>query len=103
MIRRTFWALLGLGFGLVLGMRVLRKVDAITEAATPGAVAERAGRRVGSSTSRFKAALEAGRDHAQLREAEMRERYGVPSMRDIAQLGRDDAPDTDATETPPEA
>ncbi len=84
MIRRMFWALLGLGFGLVLGMRVLRKVDRITEAAKPGAVAERTGRKVGSTTSRVRSALEAGRDHAQLREAELRGRYGVPSLSDLA-------------------
>jgi hypothetical protein len=101
MIRRMFWALLGLGFGLVLGMRVLRKLDRITEAVKPGAVAERTGRKVGSTSSRLRTALEAGRDHAQLRETELRQRYGVPSLLEIAPIerdARDTTTNTDANE-----
>ena len=84
MIRRLFWALLGLGLGIVLGVRVVRQVDRVTDAARPGSVAERTGRRVGSTSTRVSRAVAAGREHARQREGELRARYGVPTLEDLA-------------------
>ena len=80
MIRRLFWLLLG----LVLGMWVLRRFDEAARAARPGAVAERTGRRVGSGRARWSDAVAAGRDAARAREHELRTRYGVPNLLDLA-------------------
>ncbi len=95
MIRRLFWALLGLGLGIVLGVRVVRQVDRVQAAARPDAVAERAGRRVGGAQSRLERALAAGRAHARASERELRDRYGVPTLADLAALPTRDA-DADA-------
>ena len=84
MIRRLFWTLFGLGLGLVLGVRILRQVDRFTEAAKPGAVAQRAGRRVGGTRARWRDAFAEGRDAAHQRELELRTRFGVPSLLDLA-------------------
>lgn len=92
MIRRLFWTLFGLGLGLVLGIRILREVDRVTEAAKPGAVAERAGRRVGGAQARWRDALAEGRVAAQQRELELRQRFGVPALIDLAAL-EDEGPD----------
>jgi hypothetical protein len=83
-IRRLFWALLGLGLGIVLGVRVVREIDRFSEAARPGAVAERTGRRVGTTSARVQRAVEVGRAHARSSERELRARYGVPTLEDIA-------------------
>ena len=80
MIRRLFWMLLG----LVLGVWLLRKVDQVTEASRPGTVAERTGRRVGSGRARWSDAVAVGRDAARTRERELRDRYAVPSLLDLA-------------------
>lgn len=89
MIRRLFWALLGLGAGVMVGARVVRQVDRVTEAAKPGAVAERTGRRVGGFQARLGHALAAGRDHARQRERELRAAYAVPTLEEIARSGAD--------------
>jgi len=91
-IRRLFWILLG----MLLGVWVLRRLDRVTQATRPGTVAERTGRRVGGTQARWQDAVAAGRDAARTREHELRDRYGVPSLLDLAALERDDdTPDTD--------
>lgn len=85
MIRRLFWILLG----MLLGVWVLRRIDQVTHAARPGTVAERTGRRVGGTQARWHDAVAAGRDAARAREHELRDRYGVPSLLDLAALERD--------------
>lgn len=85
MIRRLFWMLLG----LVLGVWALRRLDELTEASRPGTVAERTGRRVGGTRARWGDAVATGRDAARAREAELRTRYGVPTLVDLASLEGD--------------
>lgn len=85
MIRRLFWMVLG----VVLGIVALRKVEQLTEAARPGTVASRTGRRVGGTQARWSGALAAGRDAARARETELRRRYDVPSLLDLAAMDRD--------------
>lgn len=87
MIRRLFWALLGLGLGVVLGVRVVRRLDHVADSARPTTVAERAGRRVGGTRSRWQDAVAAGRSHARASERELRARYDVPTLGDLADLG----------------
>lgn len=94
MIRRLFWILLG----MLLGVWVLRRLDAVTQASRPGAVAERTGRRVGGTQARWRGAVAAGRDAARARERDLRDRYGVPSLLDLAALERDD--DTEPPDPP---
>lgn len=91
MIRRLFWGLLGLGAGVVLGGRLVRQVDRVSGAARPGAMAERAGRGVGSASGRLARAVEAGRAHARQRERELRDAYGIPTIAEVAELGGDGA------------
>lgn len=86
MIRRLFWMLVG----LVLGVAALRRLEALTEATRPANVASRTGRRVGGTQARWRDAVAAGRDAAQQRETELRTRYGVPSLLDLAAM--DDSP-----------
>lgn len=97
MIRRLFWILLG----VLLGVWVLRRLDAFTQASRPGAVAQRTGRRVGGTQARLRDAVAAGRDAAREHEHDLRGRYSVPSLLDLAALERDD--DDDTSPSPPEA
>ena len=86
--------------GLVLGVLALRKLDELAEASRPGTVAERTGRRVGGTRARWRDAVAAGRDAARERESALRDRYGVPTLVDLAGLdddaGRPDDPTTDS-------
>lgn len=97
MIRRLFWMLLG----LVLGAWALRRLDELTEASRPTRVAQRTGRRLGGTQARWRDAVTAGRDAAREREAELRTRYGVPTLIDLAALEREagDRPDDPTTES----
>lgn len=88
MIRRLFWILLG----LVLGVWAVRKAEQLTEAARPGTVAARTGRRVGGTQARWQDAVAAGRDAKRQREAELRGRYDVPSLLDLAGLDDEAGP-----------
>ena len=89
MIRRLFWLVLG----VVLGITALRKLEEFTEATRPGTVAARTGRRVGGTQARWKGAVAAGRDAKRAREAELRARYGVPSLLDLATMDGDEPTD----------
>jgi hypothetical protein len=99
-IRRLVWMLLG----LVLGVLAVRKLEELAEASRPGAVAERTGRRVGGTRARWRDAVTVGRDAAREREQELRSRYGVPSLLDLAELdgrtgtGPGESPDTPTTD-----
>lgn len=96
MIRRLFWIVLG----MLLGVWALRRLDALTQASRPAAVAERTGRRVGGTQARWRDAVAAGRDAAREREHELRGRYGVPSLVDLAALERDGDATTESPESP---
>ena len=73
MIRRPFFALVGLGVGVTLGMWTARRLDQARQAMAPGQVAARAG----AVNGRLAAALAEGRQAAALRESELRAAYGV--------------------------
>jgi hypothetical protein len=94
-IRRLFWALLGLGIGLVLGIRIVQKVEEVAEKRRPTTVATNAGRRAGAFQTRLRSAVAAGREAAAEREVLLRERFGVPSLQELA-AEQGDEPDGSA-------
>lgn len=70
MFKRLFFAMLGLGGGLALGVLAVRKLERTQKALAPGALADSIGGRLG-------AALEAGRAAMAAKEAELRAEHGV--------------------------
>lgn|GEM_PF-1701389 len=100
MIRRLFWALLGLGLGLVLGMRVVRFVDQTTDRARPTTLARDAGRTAGSWQARVSDAVAVGREAAAEREAAMRARWGVPTLDEAAAQAAREHPDATPDASP---
>ncbi|HVM15143.1 MAG TPA: hypothetical protein VM287_12565 [Egibacteraceae bacterium] len=77
MFKRMFFAAVGLGAGVALGVYVVRKVEDAQRRMSPEALAASAGARAGSASARVREALEAGRAAAAAREAELRAAYGV--------------------------
>lgn len=75
MFKRLFFAMLGLGVGLLVGTWAVRKAEHARAKLTPGAVGAAASQRVERAGSRWRQALEAGRRAAADREAELRAVY----------------------------
>lgn len=75
MIRRPFYAMVGLGVGITLGVWAVRRVDRAREAMSPGQVAARANLQAGVLSQRIATAVAAGRAAAQTHEAELRAVY----------------------------
>lgn len=80
-MKRVFTLALGLGVGIVLGAAIVRRLDRAQQAVAPSHLAAQAGRAAGTFTGRFQAAVEEGRQAAEVREAELRASYEVPGMR----------------------
>ena len=72
MFKRLFFALFGLGFGVVLGALFARKVQ---RALSPDHVARAAATRANAAAGRVGEAVRAGRRAAAEAEAELRERF----------------------------
>lgn len=70
MFKRLFFAMLGLGGGVALGVMGMRKLEATQKALAPSAIA-------GSVSGRIGAALEAGRAAMAAKEAELRAEHGI--------------------------
>jgi hypothetical protein len=81
-MRRVFSLALGLGAGLLIGAYVIRRLDEAQQAVAPTTLAGQAGRAAATLTERFKEAAAAGREAAAAREAELRARFEVPSVRE---------------------
>lgn len=77
MIKRPFFALVGLGMGVTLGVWAVRRFDQARQAVAPGYVAARAGVQAEALGGRLSAAISAGREAAALREAQLRADYGI--------------------------
>lgn len=77
MIRRLFWALLGLAFGAVLGAAAVRWAQRTKERLSPPNLAREAGSKMEDAAKRFREAVEEGRHEMELREAELRVRLGL--------------------------
>jgi hypothetical protein len=76
-MRRLFFAVVGLGAGLALGVWAVRKVEATTQRLRPEALAASAGARAGSLGERLQEAVASGREAAAAKEAELRTVYRV--------------------------
>jgi hypothetical protein len=81
-VKRAFSIALGLGAGLLIGAYVVRRLDEAQRAVAPTNLANQAGRAAGSFAERARAAAAAGREAAAAREAELRQQFVVPSVRD---------------------
>ena len=78
MFKRAFFALLGLGAGVTLGVWAVRKLDAAQQKLTPEELARSAQGRAGAVGGRLSEAIAAGREAAAEREAELRAVYRSP-------------------------
>ena len=83
-MKRAFSIAVGLGAGLLIGAYVVRRMDEASQAVAPANLANQAGRAAGGIAERMRAAVEEGRVAAAEREAELRGRFDVPSVREAA-------------------
>jgi hypothetical protein len=81
-VKRAFSIALGLGAGLLIGAYVVKRLDEAQQAVAPTNVAGQVGRAAGTLAERFRDAAAAGREAAAAREAELRSRFDVPSVRE---------------------
>ena len=81
-MKRAFTLALGLGAGLLVGAYVVRRLDEAQRAVAPANLAGQAGRAAGGFAERMRLAAAEGRAAAAEREAELRSRFDVPSVRD---------------------
>jgi hypothetical protein len=81
-VKRVFTLALGLGAGIVIGAYVVRRLEEAQRAVAPANLAGQAGRAAGSFTERLRSAAAEGRKAAADREAELRARYEVPTVRE---------------------
>ncbi|MFP4634359.1 MAG: hypothetical protein ACLFRD_00740 [Nitriliruptoraceae bacterium] len=81
-MKRAFTLAVGLGAGLLVGAYVVKRLDAAQQAVAPTNLAGQAGRAAGGFAERLRAAAAEGRTAAAEREAELRSRFHVPSVRD---------------------
>lgn len=77
MFKRLFFAAVGLGAGVALGVYAVRKVEQTQRRLSPEHLAATAGARAESVGSRVRSALDAGRAAAAAKEAELRAVYRV--------------------------
>jgi hypothetical protein len=77
MFKRLFFAALGLGAGVALGIYAVRKVEEAQQRLTPDSLAASAGERAQLFTARMRDAIAEGRAAAAAKEAELRAVYRV--------------------------
>lgn len=75
MFKRLFFALLGLGAGVALGVYAIRKIEDTQRKLSPDHIAGATAARVGSFSERLSAAVDSGRRAAADKEAELRAVY----------------------------
>ncbi|CAN5921233.1 hypothetical protein BH23ACT10_BH23ACT10_28950 [soil metagenome] len=75
MFSRMFFAVVGLGAGIALGVWTIRKIEWAGEQLAPDALVSRAGDRASGLGARLSGAVEVGRAAADAREAELRAMY----------------------------
>ena len=79
MFKRAFFASVGLGAGLAIGVLVARKVQRTQQALRPDNLAASAVARAGGIRGRLATAIEQGREAAQAKESELRAVYRAPA------------------------
>jgi hypothetical protein len=75
MFSRMFFAAVGLGAGVAVGIWTIRKLERTSRQLAPDALVARASERAGGLGARLSEALESGRQAAQAKEAELRAAY----------------------------
>jgi hypothetical protein len=75
-----FLTLFGLGIGLAVGAILMRRVDQAAAKVSPDNLADQAARAAATLAERFRAAVAEGSAAAAETEAELRARYGVPTV-----------------------
>lgn len=80
MFKRIFLLFFGLGLGLLVGAFVVKRIDEASRAVAPTNVAKNVGRTAGTFAERLREAAAETRAVAAVREAELREQFGVPTM-----------------------
>jgi hypothetical protein len=75
MFSRMFFAAVGLGAGVAVGIWTIRKLERTSQQLAPDALAARAGQRATGLGQRLQAAVELGRQAADEKEAELRAAY----------------------------
>lgn len=78
MLRRIFWALVGLGLGAVVGVQLVRWAQQTRSRYAPPNLAREAAGRFAGLRERVRDALEAGSEEMITREAEIRAEIGLP-------------------------
>ena len=79
MFKRMFFASVGLGAGLAIGVIVARKVQRTQQALRPENLAASGAARAGAARGRLSAAIEQGRRAAAAKESELRAVYRATS------------------------
>lgn len=96
MFKRLFYASVGLGAGVTLGIWAVRKAEEAQKKMTPSHLAGVAGARAGTLRERMDIALAAGRQAAVEKEAELRAVYRVRDVpTDVPTHAPTDVPTTD--------
>jgi hypothetical protein len=75
MFSRMFFAVVGLGAGVAVGVWAIRKLERTSQQLAPDALVARAGERASGLGARLAEAVEAGRQAAGSKEAELRSAY----------------------------
>ena len=75
MLSRMFFAIVGLGAGVAVGVWTIRKIERAGQQLAPDALVSRAGERASGLGARFAEAIEVGRRAAEQTEAELRAEY----------------------------
>lgn len=75
MFSRMFFAAVGLGAGVAVGVWTIRKIERAGQQLAPDALVSRAGERASGLGARLAGAVEVGRMAAEEREAELRAEY----------------------------
>jgi hypothetical protein len=70
-----FFAIVGLGAGVAVGVWTIRKIERAGQQLAPDALVSRAGARASGLGARLAEAIDAGRLAAEQREAELRAQY----------------------------
>lgn len=76
-MRRLFWALLGIGVGVTVGIAVVRWVRRTKERYSPPNLARQAGARAEDAAEKMRGFVEEVRIGMEEREAELRARLGL--------------------------
>ena len=79
MFKRLFFTAIGLGAGVALGVAAVRKVERAQRALRPDNLAASAAARAGGVRGRLAAAIDQGREAAQVKESELRAVYRATS------------------------